>query len=52
MSEKQSMQNEDLIGKIPLFAGLPRVEASTSCRASPVWTNKPCRELRTAPVEE
>ena len=26
MSEKQSIQKEDLIGKIPLFAGLPRIE--------------------------
>ncbi len=26
MSEKQSIQKEDLIGKIPLFTGLPRVE--------------------------
>jgi sigma-B regulation protein RsbU (phosphoserine phosphatase) len=26
MSEKKSIQKEDLIGKIPLFAGLPRVE--------------------------
>jgi phosphoserine phosphatase RsbU/P len=26
MSEKQSIQKEDLIGKIPLFAGLPRAE--------------------------
>jgi serine phosphatase RsbU (regulator of sigma subunit) len=37
MSEKQSMQKEDLIGKISLFAGLPRVELEQLAR-----TLQPC----------
>jgi len=37
MSEKQSIQKEDLIGKIPLFAGLPRVELEHLAR-----TLQPC----------
>jgi serine phosphatase RsbU (regulator of sigma subunit) len=32
MSEKQSIQKEELIGKIPLFAGLPRVELEQLAR--------------------
>jgi len=38
MSEKQSMQKEDLIGNIPLFAGLPRVELEHLAK-----TLQPCK---------
>lgn len=40
MSEKQSTQKEDVIGKIPLFAGLPRIELEQLAK-----TLQPCEFL-------